>query len=130
MTEEQGLYHFPRDHPWHAGPTYFTDDFDEWHYFTLLGTDKKTGHTISLFWCGFWQGWSKPLDRPFMFSLFAWHDTETGEFRPTTIAPTSKFESSGSPEPDFGFKYGIKDPHRAVMATSVCIASQSSRSQS
>ena len=110
LTEEQGLYHLPKDHAWHGGPTYFTDDFDEWHYFSFLGEDKKTGHTVSLFWCGFWQGWSKDLDRPFMFSLFAWHDTVTGEFLGTTIAPTGDLESSGSPEPDFGFTYAIKDP--------------------
>jgi hypothetical protein len=106
---EQGLYHLPKDHAWHSGPTYFCVDFNEWHYFTFRGTDKKTGHEVSLFWCGLWQGWAKPLNRPFMYSLFAWHDTVTGEFIPTTVAPMSKFESSSS-DSDFGFKYGIKDP--------------------
>jgi hypothetical protein len=71
---EQGLYHLPRDHAWHGGPTYFTDDFNEWHYFTFQGTDKKTGHAVTLFWCSFSQGWNRELARPFMFTLFAWHD--------------------------------------------------------
>jgi hypothetical protein len=109
-TAEQGIYHLPRDHAWHGGPTYYTNDFQEWHYFTFLGTDKKTGHTVSLFWCGFLQGFNKELNRPFMFSLFAWHDTVTGEFIGTTVAPMGKFESSGTSRPNFGFKYGIKDP--------------------
>lgn len=106
---EQGLYHLPRDHAWHGGPTYFTDDFNEWHYFTFQGTDKKTGHAVTLFWCSFSQGWNKALNRPLMFTLFAWHDTVTGEFIGTTIAPSGKFESSGSDKPDFGFKYSISD---------------------
>jgi hypothetical protein len=38
---EQGLYKLPRDHAWHSGPSYFCNDFQEWHYFTLLGTDKR-----------------------------------------------------------------------------------------
>jgi CrtC N-terminal lipocalin domain len=107
---EQGIYHFPKDHAWHSGPTYHTNDFFEWHYFTFLGTDKKTGHTISLFWCGFLEGWNKALNRPFMFSLFAWHDTVTGEFIGTTVAPMSAFKSSGSGDSGFGFQYGIRDP--------------------
>src|SRR5271166_1656417 len=54
-------------------------------------------------------GLTKEFNRPFMFSLFAWHDTETGEFIGTTIVPNGKFRSSGSGEPNFGFKYAIKD---------------------
>ena len=88
---------------------YFTNDFEEWHYFTFQGTDKKSGHAVTLFWCAFQQGWNKELNRPFMFTLFAWHDTVTGEFIGTTIAPTGKFVSSGSDEPSFGFKYSLKD---------------------
>ena len=38
---EQGLYHLPKDHAWHSGPTYFCNDFFEWHYFTFLGKDEK-----------------------------------------------------------------------------------------
>jgi hypothetical protein len=37
--EEEGLYHLPRDHAWHSGPTYFCVDFNEWHYFTFRGTE-------------------------------------------------------------------------------------------
>ena len=51
-VEEQGLYHLPRDHQWHGGPTYFTNDFNEWHYYTFLGEDKTTGHQIGIFWLG------------------------------------------------------------------------------
>jgi hypothetical protein len=109
-TGEQGLYHLPRDHAFHGGPTYFTNDFFEWHYFTFLGRDKTTGHDVSLFWIAMSQGWAAQLNRPVMFSFFAWHDKVTGEFFPTTMVPMSAFESSGSREPDFGFQYAIKDP--------------------
>ncbi|MDB6017164.1 MAG: hypothetical protein JWR19_1653 [Pedosphaera sp.] len=114
---EQGLYHLPKDHAWHSGPTYFCNDFQEWHYFTFLGTDKKTGHAITLFWCGFWQGWSKTLNRPGLMTVFAWHDTVTGEFINTTSSPVSKFETNGNGEPNFGFKYSIKDPDGVGFAT-------------
>ena len=107
---EQGLYHLPRDHAWHSGPTYFCNDFFEWHYFTFLGKDKKTGHDISLFWCAMAQGFSTQLGRPVMPLFFAWHDKVTGEFINTTIIPNGKFQSSGSGKPDFGFKYAVDDP--------------------
>ena len=106
---EQGLYHLPKDHAWHGGPTYYTNDFQEWHYFTFQGTDKKTGHYVTVFWTAFSAGWDKELNRPFMNFLFAWHDTVTGEFINTTIVPTGKFVSSGSGEPNFGFKYSLND---------------------
>jgi len=104
---EQGLYHLPRDHAFHGGPTYFTNDFEEWHYFTFQGTDKKTGHAVTLFFCPFAQGWNKELNRPLMFAFFAWHDTVTGEFINTTLIPNGAFVSSGSGEPNFGFKYSL-----------------------
>jgi len=107
---EQGLYKLPRDHAWHSGPTYFCNDFQEWHYFTLLGTEKKTGHRISLFWNALQQGWNKDIGRPLMYPLLAWHDTETGDFNATTFVPLGKFESSGSAGPGFGFRYAIHDP--------------------
>ena len=110
LTEEQGLYHLPRDHAFNGGPTYFTNDYNEWHYFTFLGQDKKTGHAISLFYMILSQGWVTDLDRPLMYSMFAYHDTVTGEFLHTTLAPKGTFESSGSPEPNFGFSYALKDP--------------------
>ena len=93
---EQGLYHLPKDHAWHSGPTYFCNDYFEWHYFTFLGKDKKTGHDISLFWCAMSQGFSTQLSRPVMPLFFAWHDKVTGEFINTTVVPAGKFQSTGS----------------------------------
>jgi CrtC N-terminal lipocalin domain len=107
---EQGIYKLPRDHAWHSGPTYFVNDYFEWHYFTFLGTDKKTGHEVSLFLCMFSAGWSKEIGRPLMFPVFAWHDTVTGEFQGTTFYPLGTFETSGSGTSDFGFTYNVKDP--------------------
>lgn len=109
-VSEQGLYHLPRDHAWHGGPTYFTNDFHEWHYFTFLGKDKKTGHEISLFWCPFAQGYNTQMKRPVIFSLLAWHDTVTGEFINATITPKGEFKTKGTPSPAFGFDYVLKDP--------------------
>ncbi len=71
---EQGRYHLPRDHAFHGGPTYYANDFADWHYFTFLGTDKKTGHAVSLFWIANAAGWSKELNRPSLYVSFAWHD--------------------------------------------------------
>ena len=107
---EQGLYHLPKDHAWHSGPTYFCNDYFEWHYFTFLGKDQKTGHDISLFWCAMSQGFSTQLNRPVMPLFFAWHDKVTGEFIHTTIVPFGKFQSTGSGDSGFGFKYAVDDP--------------------
>jgi hypothetical protein len=115
---EQGIYKLPRDHAWHSGPTYFVNDYFEWHYFTFLGTDKKTGHEVSLFLCMFSAGWSKELGRPLMFPVFAWHDTVTGEFQGTTFYPLGTFETSGSGTSDFGFTYSVKDPDKKGFQTS------------
>ena len=90
-------------------PDLFHERFNEWHYFTFQGTDKRAGHFVTVFWCAFSQGWNKELNRPNMITLFAWHDTETGEFINSTIAPSGKFVSSGSGEPNFGFKYSVDD---------------------
>jgi hypothetical protein len=115
---EQGIYKLPRDHAWHSGPTYFVNDYFEWHYFTFLGTDKKTGHEVSLFLCMFSAGWSKELGRPLMFPVFAWHDTVTGEFQGTTFYPLGTLETRGSGTSDFGFTYRVKDPDGKGFQTS------------
>lgn len=115
---EQGLYHLPRDHAWHSGPTYFCDDFNEWHYFTFLGKDKKTGHNVSLFSVIIWQGWVAPLNRPNILQMFAWHDKDTGEFIGSTVVPSGKLESDGSTGDEFGFKYSVKDPDEKGFFTS------------
>lgn len=115
---EQGLYKLPRDHAWHSGPTYFANDYFEWHYFTFLGTDKKTGHEVSLFLCMFSAGWSEKLGRPLMFPIFAWHDTVTGEFQASTFYPLSQFQSQGSDGSDFGFTYSVTDPDEKGFVTS------------
>src|SRR5271154_1507875 len=98
---EQGIYKLPRDHAWHSGPTYFVNDYFEWHYFTFLGTDKTTGHDVTAFLCLFTSGWSKQLGRPVMFPIFAWHDAVTGDFQATTFYPMSPFHASGSDTADF-----------------------------
>jgi len=115
---EQGIYQLPRDHAWHSGPTYFVNDYFEWHYFTFLGTDKTTGHDVTVFLCLFTSGWSTDLGRPVMFPIFAWHDTVTGEFQATTFYPLSPFHTSGSATNDFGFTYAVSDPDEKGFETS------------
>lgn len=110
LTEEQGLYHFPKDHAWHGGPTYHTNDYFEWHYFTFLGKDKKTGHDISLFWMTMPQGYNSQMNRPVVPDVFAWHDKVTGEFIGTTFVPMTNIVTKGTAEPNFSFNYSAKDP--------------------
>ena len=114
---EQHACHLPQDHAFHSGPTYFCNDFNEWHYFTFLGTDKKTGHKVTLFSTVAWQGWCEDLKRPSILELFAWHDTNTGEFIGSTLAPCGKFESKGSYGNQFGFNYSVMDEDGKGFAT-------------
>lgn len=95
-TEEQGLYHLPRDHQWHSGPTYHFNDFDEWHYFTFLGKDLTTGHNISLFVCNLQQGWRNDIQRPHTRVLVAYLDKDEAKFYSHAIDPTGKFVTTGS----------------------------------
>ncbi len=46
----QALYSLPRDHAWHGGAFYQTNEFNEWHYIAVLGRDLDTGgfHTAPL----------------------------------------------------------------------------------
>jgi len=104
-TEEQGLYHFPRDHQWHSGPTYHFNDFDEWHYFTLLGKDLTTGHNISLFVCDLQQGWRNDIQRPNTRVLMAYLDKDEAKFYGHGIDPTGKFVTTGS-NGDFNYTVG------------------------
>jgi hypothetical protein len=52
----QALYSLPRDHAWHGGAFYQSNDYNEWHYITALGRDVKTGERISIFWVPLAQG--------------------------------------------------------------------------
>lgn len=42
----QAVYSLPRDHAWHGGSFYKSNDFNEWHYITILGRDVNTGERI------------------------------------------------------------------------------------
>jgi hypothetical protein len=108
-SEVQGLYHLPKDHQLHGGPTYFTNDFMEWHYFTFLGKDKTTGHDVGMFWLLAYNGWVKDLNRTAVITLFAYHDVTTGEFYPVTLFHTGKFQTAGSGDPNYDFQYSVKD---------------------
>ena len=35
----QAIYRFPRDHAWHGGAFYQSNEYNEWHYITALGRD-------------------------------------------------------------------------------------------
>ena len=39
----QAIYSLPRDHAWHGGAFYQSNEYNEWHYITALGRDLKTG---------------------------------------------------------------------------------------
>lgn len=45
----QALYQLPRDHAWHGGDFYQTNDYNEWHYITAIGEDVETGERVSVF---------------------------------------------------------------------------------
>jgi hypothetical protein len=110
-TEEQGLYHLPRDHAYHSGPTYYHNDLREWHYFTLQGTEKATGHHITLFITYLWQGWQESVKRPNVSLLVAYHDADTGAFFPNTLILGGPFVSKGTSDgANFNFDYRITDP--------------------
>lgn len=110
-TQEQGLYHLPLDHQWHSGPTYHYNDFNEWHYFTLLGKDMTTGHNVSLFMCNLFQGYRTDIQRPNILVMTAYFDKDTGKFYPHTIIPTGKFVTTGSNE---DFNYVVNDTDKGI----------------
>ena len=76
----QAVYQLPRDHAWHGGKFYQSNDYNEWHYLTVLGRDVKTGERISIFWVPLAQGWMAEDARPLHNVLFAFHNLDTGEF--------------------------------------------------
>jgi len=112
MTEEQPLYRLPRDHAYHGGPFYRTNDFNEWHYITILGKDLETGNDVSVFWVPLSQGWIQAEGRPLQNALFSFHDIKTGEFRTALSYYPGAFRSEGTPmdAKDFRFKYGMSTP--------------------
>jgi predicted secreted hydrolase len=107
----QALYSFPRDHAWHGGPFYQTNDFNEWHYITIIGRDLETGQRISVFWVPLAQGWVAQEGRPLHNVLFAYHNMDTGEFHTSMpyITGPLKTEGSAPDAKDFSFKYSIDD---------------------
>lgn len=107
----QAIYTLPRDHAWHGGAFYQSNDYNEWHYITALGRDIKTGQRISVFWVPLAQGWQASEARPLHNVLFAFHNLETGEFHTSLCYMTGKLKTEGSAADakDFWFKYSIDD---------------------
>jgi predicted secreted hydrolase len=107
----QAIYQLPRDHAWHGGAFYQSNEYNEWHYITALGRDLKTGERISVFWVPLSQGWMASEGRPLHNVLFAFHNLETGEFHTSLCYVTGKLKSEGSAADakDFWFKYSIDD---------------------
>ncbi len=107
----QAVYSLPRDHAWHGGEFYQTNDYNEWHYITALGKDVKTGERISVFWVPLAQGWMAEEARPLHNVLFAFQNLETGEFHTSMpyITGPLKTEGSAPDAKDFHFKYSIDD---------------------
>jgi len=107
----QAIYRLPRDHAWHGGAFYQSNDYNEWHYITALGRDLKTGQRISVFWVPLAQGWEASEGRPLHNVLFAFHNLETGEFQTSMcyMKGALKTEGSAADAKDFWFKYSIDD---------------------
>lgn len=107
----QAVYQLPRDHAWHGGAFYQSNDYNEWHYITALGHDVDTGERISVFWVPLAQGWMADEGRPLHNVLFAFHNLETGEFHTSMPYVTGPLETEGSAADaeDFWFKYSIDD---------------------
>ncbi len=110
-TTGQALYSLPRDHAWHGGAFYQSNDFNEWHYITILGRDLDTGERISVFWVPLSQGWVAAEGRPLHNVLFAFHNLDTGEFHTALLYITGPMTTEGSaPDAaDFHFRYEIDD---------------------
>ena len=107
----QALYQLPRDHAWHGGEFYQKNDFNEWHYITMLGRDKDTDERVSVFWVPLSQGWMEEDGHPLHNVLFAFHNLDTGEFHTALLYVTGPMTTQGSaPDAeDFWFKYEIDD---------------------
>ena len=110
-TTGQAVYSLPRDHAWHGGAFYQSNDFNEWHYITILGRDLDTGERISVFWVPLSQGWMAEDARPLHNVLFAFHNMDTGEFHTSMVYVTGPMTTEGSaPDAaDFWFRYAIDD---------------------
>lgn len=110
-TTGQALYTLPRDHAWHGGKFYQSNDFNEWHYITVIGRDIDTGERISVFWVPLSQGWVAAEGRPLHNVLFAFQNMDTGEFHTALLYITGPLTTEGSaPDAeDFHFRYEIDD---------------------
>ncbi|TVS05771.1 MAG: hypothetical protein EA413_06490 [Cyanobium sp. PLM2.Bin73] len=115
----QAVYQLPRDHAWHGGDFYQTNDYNEWHYITALGRDVKTGERISVFWVPLAQGWVADDARPLHNVLFAFHNLDTGEFHTSMVYVTGPLATQGSAPnaKDFWFKYAIDDGKNGFTTT-------------
>jgi hypothetical protein len=107
----QAVYTLPRDHAWHGGKFYQKNDFNEWHYITIIGRDVDTDERVSVFWVPLSQGWVASEGRPLHNVLFAYHNLDTGEFHTALLYITGPMNTEGSaPDAeDFNFRYEIDD---------------------
>jgi len=107
--DPQPIYQLPHDHRFHRGPTYIHNDYNEWQYFTALGTDEKTGDEISLFICPFHQGWVKAHNGRANLLVFAFSNLNTKEFYCANTLLEGEYTATASnpDSEDFAFTYRI-----------------------
>lgn len=117
--EPQPIYKLPHDHRYHRGETYMYNEYTEWQYFTVLGTDKKTGDKISGFICPFHQGWVKAHNGRSNPLIFAFTNLTTKAFYcANTLLEGDVTGTAGDPDKeDFGFEYRLSGESSALTIT-------------
>ncbi len=106
----QAVYTQPRDHRWHGGPFYETEEYWEWHYWTAFVTDVASGEEWGLFSTTMRNAFNPATGEPVVLNYLSCTNFATGEFFPSARAALNGGEIAVRPDggTDLGdFLYAI-----------------------
>ena len=106
----QALYTLPRDHRWHGGPFYETNEYWEWHYWTGFVTDVDSGEEWGLFYTTMRNAFNPATGEPGVLNYLTLTNFATQTFYPSSRVAIAGGQVAGYPEdstsPD-DFAFGI-----------------------
>jgi predicted secreted hydrolase len=106
----QALYTLPRDHRWHGGPFYETQEYWEWHYWTAFVSDVESGEEWGLFYTTMRNAFNPATGEPGVLNYLSLTNFATQTFYPSSRVAVAGGQVAGFPDDttsDDDFAFGI-----------------------
>ena len=110
----QALYSLPRDHRWHGGPFYETNEYWEWHYWTAFVRDVESDEEWGLFYTTMRNAFNPATGEPVVQNYLSFTNFATKVFTPSSRYTLAGGQQAGLPADstgpdDFAFAITFED---------------------